>query len=89
MVTIDVLGTSPSQEAESFGEEGAWRVHVHFGRPDWDTYFNEIRLNSPFTKVGVTFCGNPMIGNALEEACAKHTSLSRGALKFALHSEVF
>ena len=23
---------NPSQEGESFGEEGAWRVHVHFGR---------------------------------------------------------
>ena len=80
---------NPSQEGESFGEEGAWRVHVHFGRPKWDTYFDEIRLNSPFPEVGVTFCGNPLIGNALEESCAKHTSLSRGAIKFALHSEVF
>ena len=44
---------------------------------------------SPFPEVGVTFCGNPLIGTALEEACAKHTSISRGGVKFALHSEVF
>ena len=79
----------PDQNGASFGQQGRERVHVHFGRPKWDTYFEAVKRESPYNKVGVTFCGHPMIGSSIEKACAKYTSLSRGGMKFALHSEVF
>ena len=77
------------QTGASFGRPGLERVHVHFGRPKWDTYFEDVKRETPYHKVGVTFCGHPMIGSAIEKACAKYTSLSRGGLTLALHSEVF
>ena len=80
---------NPDQAGVSFGRKGAERVHVHFDRPKWDQYFEEISRESTINRIGVTFCGHPAIGAAIEKACAKHTSKSRGAKTFALHSEVF
>ena len=64
-------------------------VHVHKGRPKWDDFFQIIAEKSESPDIGVTFCGNPMIGSDLSRSCAKYTALSAGEKTFHLHQEVF
>ena len=64
-------------------------VHVHKGRPAWDEFFQIIMEKSQAKDIGVTFCGNPMIGADLSRCSAKFTALSGGTKTFHLHQEVF
>ena len=64
-------------------------VHVHKGRPAWDDFFKIIAEKSPASDIGVTFCGNPLIGADLTKCSDKYTALSGGMKTFHLHQEVF
>jgi hypothetical protein len=64
-------------------------VHVHKGRPAWDDFFKIIAEKSPAPDIGVTFCGNPLIGADLTKCADKYTALSGGLKTFHLHQEVF
>lgn len=64
-------------------------VTVTLGRPKWDEIFNEIHTRTTETNVGVTFCGNPMIGKDLKTSCLKFTHKDGGRITWHLHKEVF
>ena len=55
---------NPAEGTVSMGH-----VHVHKGRPAWDDFFKIIAEKSPAPDIGVTFCGNPLIGADLTK-CA-------------------
>jgi predicted ferric reductase len=74
----------PSEGTVSMGH-----VHIHKGRPAWDEFFQIIMEKSTAKDIGVTFCGNPMIGSQLSKCSAKYTALSGGTKQFHLHQEVF
>ena len=64
---------NPAEGTVSMGH-----VHVHKGRPAWDDFFKIIAEKSPAPDIGVTFCGNPLIGADLTKCADKYTALSGG-----------
>lgn len=74
----------PSVEPMQFGH-----VFIHNGRPQWDLYFDKVAEGAVEKEVGVTFCGNGLVGDQLSEQCNRCTLASKGKLEFHLHSEVF
>jgi hypothetical protein len=51
--------------------------------------FDNVKNRTTANKVGVTFCGNPMIGGALMDHSNRCTIETGGKIRFNLHSEVF
>ncbi|CAG8680403.1 3591_t:CDS:2 [Cetraspora pellucida] len=45
------------------------RAPTHFGRPNWDKIFSNMRDQYPATDVGVFFCGPKPLGKQLHEKC--------------------
>ncbi|KAF0484145.1 NADPH oxidase [Gigaspora margarita] len=45
------------------------RAPTHFGRPNWDKIFSNMRDQYPATDVGVFFCGPVPLGKSLHEKC--------------------
>ena len=60
------------------------------GRPKWDDIFHQVKVRteeySDGDKVGVCFCGNPVISQDLKSQCKKQSSRQ---VSFYLHSETF
>jgi predicted ferric reductase len=69
---------------ESFGP-----LTIHNGRPNWRAQFEQVSKTSPHRKVGVMFCGNPMVGEDLKKLCSSFTADTRIPQRFLLHKEVF
>lgn len=44
-------------------------VHVWEGRPQWNPRFQAVGAKHPDANIGVTFCGNPLIGSDLKKQC--------------------
>jgi len=62
------------------------------GRPKWKPFFEEVNKSSPFSDIGVCFCGNPFIGKLLEKNCNEFTKQNKKTNKkliWHLHQEVF
>lgn len=86
-------------ELQSYGA-GGWEkptngryecLWIWKGRPNWQPIFEEVRKavwnTSPGNKrVGVAFCGNPMISHELKKQCKINT---KDGVQFTLHSETF
>ena len=60
-------------------------IYVWEGRPDWSAAFSALEdANTP--RVGITYCGNPIIGKALRKATREH---SVTGTRFMLRKEQF
>jgi NADPH oxidase len=73
---------NPQVAEKHFGNH----ITVYCGRPDWNKHFSAIASTTPESDVGVTFCGNPMIGADLKSNCL---SFTKDGKTFHLHKEVF
>ena len=49
------------------------RAPTHFGRPNWDTVFENIAGRHPSTDVGVFFCGPQPLSKKLHSMCNKYS----------------
>jgi len=45
------------------------RAPTHYGRPNWDRIFSNLRDQFPATDIGVFFCGPMPLGKTLHEKC--------------------
>jgi hypothetical protein len=64
-------------------------IHIHYSRPKWEGHFDAVIAQCVEQHVGVTFCGNPGVGNDLMSMCNKKTKQTGGKHVFHLHQEVF
>ena len=64
-------------------DTGALSVRLVAGRPDWDSEFGRLRGLHRKEKVGVVFCGAPMIAAALKDVCEKHSDAQEGTADIA------
>ncbi|VAH19958.1 unnamed protein product [Triticum turgidum subsp. durum] len=63
------------------------RVMTHFGRPNWTQVYQRIADENKETRVGVFYCGEPVLTNKLRGLAKKFTRKS--STKFEFHSENF
>ncbi|XP_042455712.1 respiratory burst oxidase homolog protein A-like isoform X1 [Zingiber officinale] len=63
------------------------RVRTHFARPNWKKVFARISSKHPDAKIGVFYCGAPVLGQELGKLC--YDSNQRGSTKFEFHKEHF
>lgn len=75
---------SPTEGTREMGN-----VQITLGRPKWDEIFSEVHSTTREKSVGVTFCGNPLIGKDIKHHCLKYTIQDGGRTKYHLHKEVF
>lgn len=75
---------SPKEGTQTFGN-----VLITLGRPKWDEIFGAVQDTTAEKDVGVTFCGNPLIGSDIKNACLKFSHKDNGKIKWHLHKEVF
>ncbi|KDO18247.1 hypothetical protein SPRG_16368 [Saprolegnia parasitica CBS 223.65] len=63
---------------------------THFGRPDWDAIFRDLRRKHKGEEVGVFFCGPHALDKVLGDLCHKYSSEPEtGGTYFDYHSEKF
>ena len=58
------------------------RARTHYGRPNLDKVFGDIRNRHPSTDVGVFFCGPVGMSGALHKACNKWTESTDQGTRF-------
>lgn len=63
------------------------RVRTHFARPNWKKVFTRICTKHPNTKVGVFYCGAPVLAKELKQLSQEYSQ--KGTTKFDFHKEHF
>nr|CAD1833890.1 unnamed protein product [Ananas comosus var. bracteatus] len=63
------------------------RVKTHFARPNWRNVYKRIALNHRDQRIGVFYCGAPMLTNELRQLA--HDFSRRTTTKFEFHKENF
>ncbi|CAL9764930.1 unnamed protein product [Musa acuminata subsp. burmannicoides] len=48
------------------------RVRTHFARPNWKRVFSKICSKHPHAKIGVFYCGAPVLAQELSKICSDH-----------------
>lgn len=69
------------------GDVNMGSVTVHVGRPKWQEIFAQTAGRTTEKNIGVTFCGNPGVGDDLKKCCNQFTKKGDKVIK--LHQEVF
>ena len=93
-IQIDVFDTSESAEDTEKNSEINKPFNHHFGRPNLDDIFTEIKeevTQHRLKHVAVISCGPSSMLDDVREACRKHSShdLQCCGVRFDLHEEVF
>ncbi|KAJ3009725.1 hypothetical protein HKX48_007779 [Thoreauomyces humboldtii] len=65
------------------------RAPTHYGRPNWDRIFSNIRDSHRGTDVGVLFCGPKVLSGTLHRACNKWTEATENGTRFFYGKENF
>ncbi|CAG8457917.1 9814_t:CDS:2 [Paraglomus occultum] len=65
------------------------RAPTHYGRPDWDKIFTNMRDLYPATDIGVFFCGPKPLGKALHTKCNLWSQGFEGGTRFYYGKENF
>jgi len=73
----------PKDEPTQIGD-----IIIHKGRPKWDQFFQPIQKAHKGNKIGVMFCGPPIIASDLKKTCGKYTDFESNTV-FVLHKENF
>ncbi|KAH7574516.1 hypothetical protein JRO89_XS03G0306100 [Xanthoceras sorbifolium] len=63
------------------------RVRTHFARPDWKEVFTKIASKHPRAKIGVFYCGMPVLANELKQL--SHEMTHKTSTRFEFHKEYF
>ncbi|WVZ68926.1 hypothetical protein U9M48_017800 [Paspalum notatum var. saurae] len=63
------------------------KVRTHFARPNWKKVLSKIASKHPCAKIGVFYCGAPVLAQELNKLC--HEFNGKGTTKFEFHKEHF
>ncbi|XP_009416413.2 respiratory burst oxidase homolog protein A [Musa acuminata AAA Group] len=63
------------------------RVRTHFARPNWKKVFSRICSKHPYAKIGVFYCGAPVLAQELNKLCYEYNQKS--STRFEFHKEHF
>ncbi|CAA6665948.1 unnamed protein product [Spirodela intermedia] len=63
------------------------RVRTHFARPNWRKVFSRACSKHPNAKIGVFYCGAPVLAKELSKLCQDFNQ--KGSTKFEFHKEHF
>ncbi|XP_068660176.1 respiratory burst oxidase homolog protein A-like isoform X4 [Aristolochia californica] len=63
------------------------KVRTHFARPNWKKVFSRTCSKHPNSKIGVFYCGAPVLAKELSKLC--HEFNHKGSTKFEFHKEHF
>ncbi|KAG8055526.1 hypothetical protein GUJ93_ZPchr0001g32510 [Zizania palustris] len=63
------------------------RVRTHFARPNWKKVISKIASKHPYAKIGVFYCGAPVLAQELSKLC--HEFNGKCTTKFEFHKEHF
>ncbi|KAL5984756.1 hypothetical protein ACLOJK_041378, partial [Asimina triloba] len=63
------------------------RVRTHFARPNWKKVFSRTCSKHPNAKIGVFYCGAPILAKELSKLCQEYNQ--NGSTKFEFHKEHF
>ncbi|MBN3281191.1 CY24B protein, partial [Polyodon spathula] len=62
---------------------------THYGRPNWEKEFEDIRNAHPTSTVGVFLCGPQALGKTLESCCARYSDVDPRKVRFYFNKENF
>ncbi|XP_037531665.1 NADPH oxidase 1 [Nematolebias whitei] len=62
---------------------------THYGRPNWDKEFDQVRKENPTSTVGTFLCGPAALATVLEKKCAKYSDVDPRKTKFYFNKENF
>ncbi|XP_036404541.1 NADPH oxidase 1 isoform X2 [Megalops cyprinoides] len=62
---------------------------THYGRPNWDKEFEQIRKEHPTSVVGTFLCGPQVLAKTLEKKCVKYSDVDPRKTKFYFNKENF
>lgn len=62
---------------------------THYGRPNWDKEFEQVRKENPTSVVGTFLCGPEALGKVLEKKCGKYSDVDPRKTKFYFNKENF
>ncbi|XP_063046325.1 NADPH oxidase 1 [Engraulis encrasicolus] len=62
---------------------------THYGRPNWDKEFEQVRKENPTSVVGAFLCGPAVLGKTLEKKCVKFSDVDPRKTKFYFNKENF
>ncbi|XP_062855965.1 NADPH oxidase 1 [Trichomycterus rosablanca] len=62
---------------------------THYGRPNWDKEFEDVRQENPSSVVGTFLCGPVSLAKDLEKKCAKYSDVDPRKTKFYFNKENF
>ncbi|XP_077226748.1 respiratory burst oxidase protein F isoform X2 [Tasmannia lanceolata] len=63
------------------------KVRTHFARPNWKKVFSRVCSKHPNAKIGVFYCGAPVLAKELSKLC--HEYNHKGSIRFEFHKEHF
>ncbi|KAL6480118.1 hypothetical protein MHYP_G00111510 [Metynnis hypsauchen] len=62
---------------------------THYGRPNWDKEFEQVRQENPSSVVGTFLCGPAALAKVLEKKCVKYSDVDPRKTKFYFNKENF
>ncbi|XP_054886313.1 cytochrome b-245 heavy chain-like isoform X2 [Poeciliopsis prolifica] len=62
---------------------------THYGRPNWDKEFEQVRKENPTSVVGTFLCGPEALGKVLEKKCGKYSDVDPRKTTFYFNKENF
>ncbi|XP_073676678.1 NADPH oxidase 1 [Garra rufa] len=62
---------------------------THYGRPNWDKEFEQVRQENPSSVVGTFLCGPQALATVLEKKCVKYSDVDPRKTKFYFNKENF
>lgn len=62
---------------------------THYGRPNWDKEFEQVRKENPTGVVGTFLCGPAALAKTLQKKCIKYTDVDPRKTKFYFNKENF
>ncbi|XP_041929796.1 NADPH oxidase 1 [Alosa sapidissima] len=62
---------------------------THYGRPNWDKEFEQIRKENPTSTVGSFLCGPAVLAKTLEKKCVKYSDVDPRKTRFYFNKENF
>ncbi|GAB2273781.1 hypothetical protein Dimus_008560 [Dionaea muscipula] len=63
------------------------KVRTHFARPNWKKVFSRLRSRHANARIGVFYCGMPVLAKELSKLCNEYNQ--RSTTKFEFHKEHF
>ncbi|CAL8356196.1 unnamed protein product [Merluccius merluccius] len=62
---------------------------THYGRPNWEKEFEQVRKDNPSSTVGTFLCGPQVLAKVLAKKCAKYSDVDPRKTRFYFNKENF